>query len=82
MPVVLGMDILDAENLISDIFSNEWKKRIVLQDVERRNGTQIDRLVIDEWAVPLTQYLGHIYAPFGFSTARYITRTQLVKTNR
>lgn len=48
VPALRGMDVTDAENLIVDIFSNQLRKILVLQNVERKNGTQIDHFVILE----------------------------------
>ena len=69
VPALLGMDVLDAESLVADPCSNELKKRIVLQNIEGTDGTRLDNVAVDKWSIPLTRYLGHIYAPYGFSIA-------------
>ena len=82
VPALLGMDVLDAESLVAETCSNQLKKRIVLQNIEGTDGTKLDNVAVDEWSIALTRYLGHIYAPYGPSTATYFTRTQLIKIYR
>lgn len=77
IPPLLGMDVLDREELVADTVFNRLARRSV--------STQEDgaTVYVDEWFISLVRSKsGHVYVPFNYASRNYFTRTQLEKLHQ
>ena len=76
VPALLGLDILDSEELYADNVTN----RLVHRHVVSNNNGILQYL--DKWHVPLSRHDNHLYAAMSFPHFLFYTTTQLEKMHR
>ncbi len=76
IPALLGLDVLDKENLYADTVTNRLVKRIIT------SHPPASLRFSDQWSMPLTRFDNHVYAPMEFPTAVLYTRPELQKLHR
>ena len=77
IPPLLGLDVLDRENLTPDVAYNVLAKR---RCIERHNASPI---YVEEWAIPMTRAkTRHSYVPLRVQHKKFFTRTQLQRLHR
>ena len=76
VPALLGLDVLDSEQLYACNVTNRLVHRAVLS----RPGEPLQ--YEDRWSVPLTRQNGHLYARMRFMNYTFYTTAQLQKLHR
>ena len=79
IPPLLGMDLLDREELCADTTVNHLAKRTKIECPDGRN------IYIDEWVIPMTRAdSGHSFVPMDFRPASqsYISHSEHGKLHR
>ena len=76
VPALLGLDVLDSEELIADNVTNRLIHRHV---VSRAQGLiKYD----DKWSMPLQRHDNHLYAAMSFPQYLFYSTVQLEKMHR
>ncbi len=75
-PALLGLDVLDAENLYADNVTDH----LVHREVSSRSGDPLS--FGDTWCVPIFRKGGHLYSKMSFPLSAFYTTTQLQKLHK
>ena len=76
VPALLGLDVLDTEQLYADNVTN----RLVHREILSKQGEPL--AYKDRWHVPLIRQNGHLYAQMSFPCFTFYTAAQLEKLHR
>ncbi len=76
IPALLGLDILDSEQLYADNATN----RLVHREVLSKPGESLQ--YGDRWQVPLTRYGSHLYAQMHLPRHTFYTTKDLKRLHR
>ena len=76
VPPLLGLDILDGEQLYAENVTN----RLVHRKIESRHGEPLK--YTDKWSVPLVRFDNHLYAKMKFPEYTIYSTAQFEKMHR
>ena len=76
VPALLGLEVMDAEDLYADNVTN----RLVHRKILSRSSDECE--YDDMWSVPIIRHDGHLYSRMCFPSSTFYSASDLLKLHR